>query len=254
MVEAGTLEDPGRSAASIDGNLGVLAGIGVFLLVIALMVGQLVADLSAPQSLLDVSLAVASLAVPLATTWWAIRTPAAASSRVGALVAAVPLMTLFIFNNVDPQIDAWWPIIPAVITAAMALALALPAAKSGAASSPLLYLAFVTAIGGGYGYLGINFADTHFDLSKGDPTPVAVLGKFTTIRQSRNSSRTVYHLSLPPWGPKTTAGSIEVDEATYDRTEIGGTVCLALHPGALGLPWFTTARSCPTTTPPGWQT
>jgi hypothetical protein len=40
---------------------------------------------------------------------------------------------------------------------------------------------------------------------------------------------------------------VQVPSRTYDALNVGDSVCIALHPGALGLSWFT-ADACPAPT------
>ena len=86
--------------------------------------------------------------------------------------------------------------------------------------------------------------DIQLDFSPGDVTAVPVTGKFVTHGRHSHS----YNLNLPAWGPRLGPNSIEVSSATYQAVNVGDSVCLTLHPGAIGLPWFTSAL-CPNAKP-----
>jgi hypothetical protein len=50
-----------------------------------------------------------------------------------------------------------------------------------------------------------------------------------------------YHVKLAPWGPRTTTDTDDVTSGTYDDLHLGGRACVTLHPGALGVRWYTIA-------------
>ena len=80
--------------------------------------------------------------------------------------------------------------------------------------------------------------DIQLDFSPGEVTPVQVLDK----HEYRGRHSHTYDLYLPAWGPRPGRNSIEVSSATYSAVSIGDSVCLTLHPGAIGLPWFDVLR------------
>jgi hypothetical protein len=60
-----------------------------------------------------------------------------------------------------------------------------------------------------------------------------VIGK--TVSHARSVH---YQLELPAWGPRTTQNSVEVPYRVFVAIRTGDPVCISLHPGALGAPWF----------------
>jgi hypothetical protein len=82
-------------------------------------------------------------------------------------------------------------------------------------------------------------ADVLLDGGEGESHFVRVLAR----RVERNKV-TSYHLDLTPWGPLTGRSSATVSRELHDRVRPGGVVCVALHPGALGLRWFV-VDACP---------
>lgn len=63
----------------------------------------------------------------------------------------------------------------------------------------------------------------------------------TVVRKSivHSRSRTSYRLDLAPWGPDSRKSSPSVSEQLYDHLQPGDSVCIRLHDGALGIPWYT---------------
>jgi hypothetical protein len=47
-----------------------------------------------------------------------------------------------------------------------------------------------------------------------------------------------YYINISPWGPQTKAQEISVTREAYGSYSIGEEVCIHLHPGALGVPWY----------------
>jgi hypothetical protein len=59
---------------------------------------------------------------------------------------------------------------------------------------------------------------------------------------------TSYYITLPAWGPKHEPDSVRVSPNLYQNVLPGQDVCVVLHPGFLGAPWYT-VDICPG--PPG---
>jgi len=116
-------------------------------------------------------------------------------------------------------------------------------------ASPGVMLAAVTACAAAYGYGATSVVDIQLDFSAGDVSQVQVLDKHEYAGRRSHT----YDLILPAWGPRTGQNSIEVSAATYQAVNIGDNVCITLHPGAVGLPWFTSAACGATASavPPG---
>jgi hypothetical protein len=156
----------------------------------------------------------------------------------------LPFAALLFSNLYHAQINPWQPAVPAVLAAVVVLPLAWNIRNAPGLASPLGMLTVITLCAGLYGYGAISVIDVQLDFSAGAVTPVSVLDKYET-RGRRSHS---YYLSLAAWGPRTGPNSIEVSAATYGALNIGDTACITQHPGALGLPWFTSGL-CPAANP-----
>jgi hypothetical protein len=84
-----------------------------------------------------------------------------------------------------------------------------------------------------YGY-GAGFEiDSRLDRSAPTFYPVQILSMHVSHGKSTN-----YHLEVSPWGPIRDADDITVARGRYARTRVGDTQCIALHRGAIGIPWY----------------
>jgi hypothetical protein len=93
-------------------------------------------------------------------------------------------------------------------------------------------LCFLSAI---YGWGLARAWDTVADRSAPQTFTAQVLGGHV----SRGSRSTSYYLILEPWGPYAAVNTqMEVSGTMYYATRQGGIVCLALHAGALRVPWY----------------
>ena len=88
-------------------------------------------------------------------------------------------------------------------------------------------------LSGLYGFGVIAQLDTLPDLAPSSSFTAQVNGEHASHGRS-----TTYYLDLDPWGPIETNNSISVPWSVYRATQPGDTICLALHPGALHVPWY----------------
>jgi hypothetical protein len=79
----------------------------------------------------------------------------------------------------------------------------------------------------------IALADQAFDLAAPTPLRVPVTGKRMSAARGR-----ILYLRVPPWGLRRRANEVEVRRELYDSVAAGSRVCLQVHPGALGMPWY----------------
>ena len=152
-------------------------------------------------------------------------------------LVALPFVALLFSNLYHAQIDPYWPALPAALAALVALPLAWSVRNAPGVASPMGVLTVVTLCAGLYGYGATSVIDVQLDFSTGQVFPAPVLSK----HESRGSRSHSYYLDVPAWGPRTGPSSIEVSSSTYDGVSVGENVCITLHPGALDLPWFTSA-------------
>jgi hypothetical protein len=66
-----------------------------------------------------------------------------------------------------------------------------------------------------------------------------VTGKRIVVSHHRYSSSATYELQLTPWGPQESAGPVAVDQSMYKALQPGAFIRIQLHPGALGVRWYT---------------
>ena len=88
-------------------------------------------------------------------------------------------------------------------------------------------------LSGLYGFGVITQLDTLPDQAPSSSFTAQVNGEHASHGRS-----TTYYLDLGPWGPIETNNSISVPWSVYSSTQPGDTICLALHPGALHVPWY----------------
>jgi len=185
------------------------------------------------------------LTIPLVVLAMVLASPASFESGGGARrgvngLIALPFVALLFSNLYHAQIDPYWPALPAALAAVVVLPLAWNIRNAPGLASPLVMLSVVTACAALYGYGATSVIDIQLDFSPGAVTPASVLDKHETYGRHSHG----YYLSLPAWGPRTGPNSIEVSAGTYGALNIGDTVCITQHPGALGLAWFTSGL-CP---------
>lgn len=85
--------------------------------------------------------------------------------------------------------------------------------------------------------------DTRLDRAPPRPFKVPVAGEYqtTSLTKGRHTS---YYVTLPAWGPQHEPDSVRVSSEVFHNVQPGQDVCVVLHPGALGAPWYTVGL-CP---------
>lgn len=79
----------------------------------------------------------------------------------------------------------------------------------------------------------IAIANTLLDHRQPERYRLQVLNKRTQGRK-----RPTQYFTLPSWGPYAHENQIEVSRRLFRETEVGQSVCIQLHPGAIGLDWY----------------
>jgi hypothetical protein len=116
---------------------------------------------------------------------------------------------------------------------------ALPAARKkpgGIALTAVLLLS--------YGYGASELSNALLDHSSPTSYTTRVLGKHVTSGRNRTPE-----LQLGAWGPQTASSDVAVTWDLYRTIRTGENVCVQLHPGALGVPWYLVAE-CPENSSP----
>ena len=152
---------------------------------------------------------------------------------------ALPILVMVGVSFGAGVLDVRAAFIPAALCAAITLLLGLGLAARRVPGSLLAGLIFFGLYGAVYGYGAMILADTRLDHADGQAFQSEVVRRYIGGGRS-----TTYHLVLAPWGPVASQDNATVTRALYDRTQEGQTVCVALHPGLLRMPWRTIA-DCP---------
>jgi hypothetical protein len=100
-------------------------------------------------------------------------------------------------------------------------------------SLPAIAVLFVPCALNGYG--AVTELDVLLDWSPG-----------TVVRSTVSAKHTqrTYSLQIVPWGPEMKTRNVAVPKSVFDAVEVGGSVCMVLRGGSLGIGWYT-AQSCP---------
>jgi hypothetical protein len=185
--------------------------------------------------------AAVGIALPIAPVAVALISPALFEVNVGRwrrsqgfnpLVCA-PAFALFLAGIVNDLTDMSLPAIAGAAGAVAGLAAGVYGAAKPGLAAPITLVVTLAVAGGFYGAGAFIVADVRFDNSPARVYEVAVADKH--ISQGRS---TTYYLDLPPWGPRPGSSQVSVSRDFYDATEPGDPVCIGLHPGDLGTPWY----------------
>jgi hypothetical protein len=68
--------------------------------------------------------------------------------------------------------------------------------------------------------------------------PLGVSSAQVLEQHAKSGRATNYYLGLSAWGPMRQATEVQVPWEVYKYASVGGLVCVTLHPGALGMPWY----------------
>jgi hypothetical protein len=153
------------------------------------------------------------------------------------LLLITPGFVLMLRALQDVRILDWPPLLLWAVVVALALMGGVLWAVPSAREKPgmvALTLALVLA----YGYGVCAIGDAVLDRSSGSSYTTTVNGKHVTGGRNKRPM-----LRLAPWGPRTAEDNVAVPWDLYYRTNVGDEVCVQLHPGALGVPWYRVA-SC----------
>lgn len=97
-----------------------------------------------------------------------------------------------------------------------------------------LALAFVLMTA--YAFGALAHANRMYDTSTGERFETTVDDAYTR-RVVRTSLENRY-VTVKPWGPMRVVSEVHVDEDLYANLKPGDRICIALHPGRLGWPWY----------------
>jgi hypothetical protein len=139
----------------------------------------------------------------------------------------------------DVQILDWQRLLLLAVLVAMALMAsvvwAIPSARQR-----LGMVALTLALLMAYGYGVTALGNAVLDQTRGSTYPTTVYGKHVTSGRNRTPT-----MQLGPWGPRATEEEATVPWDVYRSTNVGEKVCVILHSGAFGVPWYRIAKCQP---------
>jgi hypothetical protein len=235
------LTEPRADAPVVwQGDPRVLRRASLWLNILAVAVGVWGAFFPFPYALAIIAAAIVPWlgVAAVRMTWGAIAfdAPRGANAPTAAFVLLAPLLPLVIRPLVDKAYYDWLPLDAALVVGALAamggfLAL-FPWMRAGRRAwwfGPAIF-------GAAYAFGVFANADTLADRARPQVFQTEVVDKSISTGRSRS-----YHVKLAPWGPRTTTDTDDVTSGTYDDLHLGGRACVTLHPGALGVRWYTIA-------------
>jgi hypothetical protein len=140
---------------------------------------------------------------------------------------AITMRVLFDLNIVSE-----WPLIGASVIGAGASVLVIALIDRKTVSQPILLVA-CGLVAGLYFFGLIGEANTLLDR-----TPEAIIRSQIMNKRVSQGKTTSYHFKLSPWGSQSEPNDASVPRDLYDRLQPGDPVCIVVHDGALGMPWF----------------
>jgi hypothetical protein len=140
----------------------------------------------------------------------------------------------------DVQVLDWQRLLLLAVLVAMALMASLVWAIPSARQR-LGMVALTLALLMAYGYGVTALGNAVLDQTTGSTYPTTVYSKHVTSGRNRTPT-----MQLGPWGPRATQEEATVPWDVYRSTNVGEKVCVVLHPGAFGVPWYRIARCQPT--------
>jgi hypothetical protein len=196
-------------------------------------------------------LAVAALAVPAIVFALLLTVPEAfgvtfrrwggrAGQRTISPLLLLSVLGLFVVAIAAGVVDVALALVPAAVCALIAVLLGLGAARRPMPGGLVEAVIFLALFGAAYGYGGLIFADMRFDRGPTQTYQARVENRYV----SRGRNGPSYTVVLAPFGPVAKQVRAGVSAPAYAALNVGSLACVALHPGALRMPWFT-AGACP---------
>jgi hypothetical protein len=104
-------------------------------------------------------------------------------------------------------------------------------------AGPIQYVAMLAVLGLAYCAAAVTVVDVRFD-----PGQTKLYQTTLTNKYESHGKSTSYYLQVPAWGPQTMQTNVGVPSRLYGAVQPGDPICMTLHPGALGAPWYTVAQ------------
>jgi hypothetical protein len=163
--------------------------------------------------------------------------PGARTDPRPSLVVAImfPGLVLGLRGIQDLHVLDWKPLLAGAAVGGMILAAAIAVGDPKARKAWVLGVLVPLLAFHPWGALAL--ANALLDRGALEVYRVSIRGKHVS-----SGKHTSYDLTLDPWGPVTEARSEDVGRALYEAVRVGGHVCVALRPGALGVRWYVVRR------------
>jgi len=188
----------------------------------------------------DIALAVIALAFPIwAPELFEITTRSRGRTGRGANpFMLIPALLAFIAALMSDFVSVQPLLIGAAAGGAVAGGAAWLRRTRAGVTGPVQLVVLAALAGAGLGFGVPALIDVRFDAAPAQPCHATVTSMYVSHGKS-----TSYHLRLGPWGAMPQGGGVQVSSSLYAALNPGDQVCIGLHPGALGLPWYT-VRQC----------
>lgn len=134
----------------------------------------------------------------------------------------------------DVRVLDWKPLLLGAVGGGLVLVTAI---AFGDRPRKLWSLALLAPLVSAYPWGALSLANALLDRETPEVFRTAVRGKHIS-----GGKHTSFDLELDPWGPVTDRESVDVGRPLYDAVSQGDDVCVALHPGALGVRWYVVLR------------
>ena len=199
------------------------------------------------------------VAVLLATPWAALVLSVVTGGRLNIMLVnsktrptifllwALPMAALC-YRSADVRVLDTMPWLEWVAAVGMGLTLVLWLTNRTQLPKQLPTYAGLLAISIVYSWCAVTELNALLDGAPSTTYRTPVASRWTTGSRSR-----AYYLRLAQWGPMPDVDDIRVNNYLYDRVVTGEVVCVALHPGVLGLRWYQVTECGSTSSPAARQ-
>jgi hypothetical protein len=148
------------------------------------------------------------------------------------MVFSMPALAVMLRVLLDLNMVSFLPLIGAAAISAGAFASIIAIADRQIRTQPAM-LAVCGLVAGLYFFGVIGEANALLDRA-----PVPVIRSQIMAKHVSQGKTTTFHFTLAPWGARSETDDASVPRDLYDRLQPGNPVCIPLHKGALGMPWF----------------
>jgi hypothetical protein len=121
----------------------------------------------------------------------------------------------------------------AAVAAALSVVGMIWAPRPEATLAPTSHIILALLFGAGLGWSGASLINCLFDKSPGQTYQATVEGKYRTYGKGGH-----YHLTLAPFGPVSSPGTVDVGYSDWSAASEGSSICVRMRPGLLGFAWW----------------